>query len=380
MLNFKKFVDEKAKTYSLKFPEGKSNLQIIKVTFKLNGEYILVSCKVPNLENEKILTFYGYGYTPEKETYHGKVFHSDKVIILKKVEKVYNLFQYFEEIKEEEIEFKEIRNKGINFHYQQLFLDKGKEYFYEYSNYFYNNISPLKKKQEEKIEENNLQEIAETIYRLKIFNLEILKQIYSDVPLSLIKEMCVYFKGRFVLKNVFYDSEIQKSRKEFLNYFLKNDFINFLDAEKILGREMFVLEELCDKKERFYYLKGFDEYLSLENEELEILDEKEKIILLLKKQKMVNFNNLMKETGLSFKEISSFLDDKLILISNGCLVLKDDKKLRNEFIDLFKNKRSIRKNEVIKELSGSFSISEIEEVSKEFCEQKGPNWILKNEN
>ncbi|RVD93453.1 hypothetical protein TUBRATIS_000060 [Tubulinosema ratisbonensis] len=379
MHNFKKFVDEKAKTYSLKFPEGKSNLQIIKVNFKLNGDCIFVHCKVPNLEKEKTLIFFGYGHTPEKETYHGKVFHSEKMIIFKKIEKIYNLFQYFDEIKEEEIEFKEMRNKGINFYFQQFFIDKGKEYFYEYSNYFYNKIIPFKREKIEKIEKNSLNEIIQTIHRLKIFNLQELRKIYPEISISLVKEMCIFFKGRFILKNIFYDSEIQKERKTFLEFFLKNKFIKLKEAKEILKTEFFILEELCYKKENLFYLKGYEECLGLENEELEILNEKEKImLLLLKKYKILSCEILKKETGISYKNISSFLDDKIILLSNDCLVLKNENKLRSEFIDLFKNKRSIRKNEIIKELTSKFNVLEIEEVSKEFCEQKGPNWILKN--
>lgn len=381
MLNFQTFIDKNAEAYSLKFPEGKANLQIVKLVFKMQKEYVLVYCKVPNVEKDKLILFYGYGQRPRKNLFHGKVFHQEKTIVLKKIERIYNLFHLFEEVKEEQCEIREIRSRGINFYYNQLCLDKGEEFFYNYLKYSYNELVPFKKEEEIKSPVKSKKELIDVIYRTKICNLKELEQIFTDVSISLLKELCIYFKGRFVLKNDFYESRVQKVRTEFLNHFKVNDFITLLDAEKILKREMFILDEFCFKKNNVFFLKGYNEMLSLKEEELEIFDENNKILFLLKKHKMISYDKLMNETGLSFKDISLLLKDNIILLSNSCIALKSDNEIQNNILSLFKNRRVIRKSELIKEINtnNKCTLTQIEEVIEEFCEEKGPNLVLKND-
>lgn len=390
----------------LKFPGGRTSFEIINVFLKPKSSYIRVECRVPGPGcREDTMFFAGFGAEAKRKMYFVRVHHLEKAVAMYEVSTIFYLQPTFEALEESKstlsagIQFMKIENKEELEHRKRninyLLKVHNKEGFVKMSYTAVNEgtlLQGLAPFGTADISENTgnfnskCDSVRDIIFRARVVNLGNLRKVRpSEDVESVLREMAIHFRGRFLLKNKYYEECLQATRKAILAEIVSGDTFPAEKICEIPEEHLFLLEELCDRRERAYVLKGYDEGLGLEDEALEIESSSEKVAGLLKELNMASVGRLASLSRLSKAEVADVLTrGPFAKLSNGCYTYSGTEAVEHaqKILNLFVKRQSVRKTDVLKALrescGGSTSFEQALEVLDTFCEKKGALWVLKS--
>lgn len=382
------------------------DFDILNVFFKPNHNYIKIECK-PHMHGYAGSVFFGgFGSKPRRDTYFSRVFHQEKLVVLWKVSDLFYLqpvFEHADGIRDtmlsEGLQFmkiesrEELEHRKRNINYLLKIYEKEPFVKMDYAVKEHENVNaralqqfPLESpKSVARCAPDEEMRLKRCIFNARIVNMGILKKIFDHPDIhGVLREMTVHFKGRYLLKNEFYEHKFQVVRKRILDEISRYGHLPFCEAQKIPQRFVFLLEELCERAECGYVLKGYDEMLGIEDESLEMSDAHTKIQRVLASAGMASLHEIVRLSGLNKGEVASVLAEaSFVKLSNGCYVACSDDpgSIRALLVGIFSKKASIRKSELLRSLreglGHSLQMQEVVEVLDELCVQRASSWVLK---
>ncbi|KAL0265593.1 UNVERIFIED_CONTAM: hypothetical protein PYX00_011306 [Menopon gallinae] len=362
------------------------DFDILSVLLKPGHNYIRIECRPHMRGYAGSVLFGGFGSRTRKNTYFARpVFESARGA----GDAVLSEGLQFMKIESRE----ELEHRKRNINYLLKVFDKEQFIIMEYVVREGGNVDtgalrslPLESRQE--IGRCMLDEEARlrrAIFSARIVNLCVLEKMFprSDVR-DVLRRMTVHFKGRFLLKNEFYEHKLQIIRKRVLDEMSRCGHLPFCEAQKIPQRFAFLLDEMCEKAEDGYVLRGHDEMLGMADEPLEISDTHTRIQRVLSSAGMASSHEIAVLSGLCRKEVTDALAEApFVKLSNGCYVSCPDEpgSVRALIVGLFSKKASVRKGELLRTLrEGLGRAAEMEEVLgvlETLCVQRAGSWVLK---
>lgn len=396
-----------------RFPSRKASFEVLNVYHKLQSNYVKLECRalIPShagprkCQAANTMFFAGFGSVPKRKTYFMRVCHSRKVAVLQEVSVLFYLQPFFESLDEEGkgalstgIQFMKIENKEELEHRKRninyLLKIHNKEEFIKMKYATEDEDVPMEgllayeapahpKVQEDREEEQN--RAKKIIFRARVVNLGELEKVNRSKNLrNILRETTIHFRGRFLLRNRYYEERLQVVRKKIVDEIAKEGVFSLEKALEIPEEHLFLLEELCNKGEKAYALKGYCEDLGLEDEVLEIESASRKISDILGELKIASAEKLVSLSGLSKSEVVSVLSiGPFTKLSNGCYIQSPTETgpLEPKVLKMFARHHSVRKADLVramKEQCGNrVSMEQLLEVMNTFCERKGSTWILK---
>lgn len=389
----------------LKFPGGKMDFDILNVFFKPNHNYIKIECR-PHMRGYTGSVFFGgFGSKPRRNTYFSRVFHQERLVVLWKVSSVFYLQPVFEQdgardaLLSEGVQFmkiesrEELEHRKRNINYLLKIYEKEPFVKLDYSARESEDVDtralrPFPLESTESVAEcvpDEEARLRRCIFNARIVNLGVLKKMFGQADIhGVLRAMTVHFRGRFLLKNEFYEQKFQVVRKAILDEIARSGHLAFGEAQKIPQRFVFLLEELCEKAECGYVLKGYDEMLGIDDEALEMSDAHTKIQRVLASAGMASLQEIVRLSGLNRREVAGVLAEApFVKLSNGCYVACSDKpgSIRALLVDLFSKKASVRKSELMRTLREGLGhaaqMEQVVDVLDELCVQRAGSWVLK---
>ncbi|KAM0688528.1 hypothetical protein COBT_000211 [Conglomerata obtusa] len=223
---------------------------------------------------------------------------------------------------------------------------------------------------------NTRNRIFNTIYRARIVNFFVLNDIYKDEDeiMNCLTDMCTKVNGRFILKNIFYDSEVRKKREKIINRLRKSEEL-FIEKDD----DIFLITELCDKKDKNYFMKGVYEDIDFKETKIDFSE-------IIREFGVINFNKLSRETELNDDALYEFINNNqnVVKLNNGTFTLfhGEHQEIRSVVIEMFKQKNLLKKSDILNEIKNKtgkdINVFLFGKILKEFCILKGGNYILKD--
>ncbi|KAM0675979.1 hypothetical protein GVAV_000758 [Gurleya vavrai] len=342
----------------------------------------------PNSTDFSLLKERQHNYQPKLRAYSHKLknFHLMYINHIKKIIYIYeikNLYR-FNSFTEKNIQLNqksnnkeelEHRKKNVNFILKKIEFEDTVNMEFCKGDLDISNVNEVEKL-DVSLKNNASDRIRNCIYRARIVNLKTLLEIFNDKEciLKILMEMCIKVNGRFVLKNKFYDKEVRRTREKVLNKLKLNETI-FLEDKS----EKFIIEELCNKKENYYFMKGIFENIDMKENVIEINE-------IFREYGNVHIKILVRELELAEDDFNDFLSkrDDIMKLYNDTFVLKQGEhdEFRKIIVDYFTKNKTAKKNELvklIKEKSGKeINVFMFGKIMKEFCVLKGNNYVLKD--
>ncbi|TBU05713.1 hypothetical protein CWI36_0592p0010 [Hamiltosporidium magnivora] len=392
-----------------------TNDKLKTIKSKYNDKYLEINTKINKC---------AIGYINEK-MYVGRVYHNQKLIVIREIDGFYFMRpKYCEQtskeikngfvmIKSESKEKFEFRKKSLKYVLDRIENEEPREYKYcrsedkcdynafplnnnlndsnydnitnitHISNINDNSLSITTRNDSFKISQHTLHmknELIKTIFRLKVINISIIKNIFNNLDgiLEIIKEYCMVCRGRYILKDKFYEECLQDNRKIIIQQLKEK---GYLETKYITKNNINLVVELCIKKNDIYLLKGEEEI-----EEIEETNNKDENIIyeIFKEVGICSIEYVIVKSGMEKEELIKILNNLTYKLINNSYVLKEgeENEIRNIFIAIFMKKRSFKRNEIFEEYFKRFNkelkIGVFSKVSKEFCTSKGGVWYLKD--
>ncbi|KAF7682685.1 hypothetical protein TCON_2097 [Astathelohania contejeani] len=384
------------------------NTRVLKAQYKPTNKILRLESTLPtaNISATKQLTMGNHairvavGALPQTLQFIGRISHQDKCVTFYEVERVYHFdthFSYIEPRKttekrvgylykrSESKEEMEHRRKNWNYLLKKAEQEEYKTMEYrEGSELSTMDIKSISENTNEPIIDNDeiKKDIRESIRRAKVVNIKELVHLFGneDIVVRILQEMTIQIRGRFILKNLFYEKHLHSIRSALLDAFRESDAIS---SDNPLCINKFLVEELAIKEKGKYYLKGYDGGMVVEDI---VPDLKKKVTQILGRYGICSSLRLANELGVDETELDPLLEGPgLIRVSNGSYVLLEGEHqdIRKAIIDLLKENKTVRRNEVFKcvhdKTGKELSLPIFNKIMREFCVSKGSTWIIKND-
>lgn len=391
------------KEYSIKFT--KQNLPLLKTprtirALRKRGNYIEATTERFeshfSMLKERMQNYpskiYSFG-VPVKDLFVGRIFHAKQEIHLSPVDTIYHFNEklhskapkqptsfVMKNLSKEELEH---RKNNINYMLKKndheeavdmvYFNDKGVSFDFQEVEDAADGATN---------EEGSLRKLRMCILRVKIVNvreLEKVSKLARDAILGVVSEMCIKMNSRFLLKSKYYPKDLRSKREKILELFKYQDEIKCFVGD---GQDRMLINEICKKEGNYYTLKGYKEDIELISKKTDL----EKVIL---EHGMVSLSKLSKLVNLDEDEIREIVAENkniITLVNKTYTVRKDDnpKDMRNIVIDFLVKQEFLKRNDISQvyfNLTGEEpNIFGYNKVMREFCVNKGNNWIIKNGN
>ncbi|KAM0677167.1 hypothetical protein BDAP_000468 [Binucleata daphniae] len=325
----------------------------------------------------------------------GVIDHIEKKIFLYDIDGIFR-FENFSERKvtmqnmksltRDELDYKK---RNVNYMLRKIDFEDCQELKYKKGD-----VNELKKNVETKEIENttvnvnnNIKERIKTaIFRARIVNYKVLLDIFENESVSIqevLLEMCIKLKGRFVLKNKYYDKIHRKMRQKILNK-IEASKSEMYDYNIMFDKgDLFVVNEICEKKNGFYCLKGFYENISICEQKIEINEIFNEIF---NDFGIVSIKRICKELEKDAEDVEKIVEQNknIVKLKNKTYVMRgsENQEFRNIIIDVFTENVTIKKNEllrIIKEKTGKeMNVFLFGKILKEFATYKANTYYLKS--
>lgn len=404
--------DTRNKMCLLVLPSGKTDLEITDVFIKPHHRYLKVECKLPVQNNERSkldgsedsLFFGGFGSRPKKTSYLSRVCHDEKAVVVREIVEIFYLQPVFESpgsnneqelasgIQLMKIENKdELEHRRKNINYLLKIYNKEEwvkmNYAVQSDNARSNVLKPFTPHEQSRSGEHvpcSVQKLRRIIFNARIVNAAELKKIGCDSIDEVLRDMTTPFRGRFVLKNDFYEKKFQAVRKRVIDRISATGHFPLDDVRSIPENCTFLLEELCDKTREGYFLKGHAEHSDLDDGSFEISDTSTKVLKVVGVHNAVSVDRIVRLTNIDKEEVLNvLLDGPYIRLSNGCYAISEPGSVRSTVLELFGTRESVRKTEIMRTVKdnadGFVVLEDVVQVLETFCQQKGAFWALKRE-
>lgn len=325
------------------------------------------------------------------QTKIGIIDHVNRKIFLYEIDGIFRFENFVERkatvqnmksLTRDELEYKK---KNINYQLKKIEFEDAQELLYTKGD-----IEELKIETEETIvnhghtidsdSTNIKRRIGNAIFRARIVNYKELCNIFENE--SIVKEvlaaMCIKVKGRFVLKNKFYERSHRKRRERLLNKIEANK--NEEIAETFDKTDLFFIQEICHKKNGLYRLKGFFEEIDMCEQQIEITE-------IFRDTGLVSLKTLCKELDKTEEEVFKLTEQNknVVRLKNNSFALKEgeNQEFRNVILDVFSDSTSIKKAEllsILKEKTGKdINVFLFGKIIKEFATHKSNVYTLKSD-
>lgn len=355
-------------------------------TTKIDSHFSMLKERLQNYPS----TIYAYGI-PTKDLFIGRVYHATKEIHFSPVDSIYHFNEKLHSkthkqpsnfiVKSLSKEDLEHRKKNINYMLKRNENEEALDMRYiSDMPVSFNILQPRKKEKLEKNEEHDVLKLRMVILRVKIVNIgELVKvsRLSKESIVDVVSEMCVKMNSRFVLKCKYYPRELKDKRKRILERFINLEEIQCFNASEI---ELMFINEVCVREGNKYKLKGYKETIELVTKKTDI----EKII---SENVLIGMEKLTGLVGLEEDEIQDLILENrniVTLVNKTYVIRKDDnpKDLRNIIIDFLVKQEFLKRSEISQvyfNLTGEEpNIFSYNKIMREFCTNKGNNWVIKN--
>lgn len=387
-----------------RLPQVNKNLKMKRVRYKPQSKHLEMDLMLPRsntaLHSKKeggagnMITYESYGFSPSSDYWYGKIIRDKKMIVLRRIEYAYLFNPKFEHLdvkdKEQSIDGYQIRKaesreeqkhrkRNINFHVKKvdqedfMVLDCTEgEMSEECEDTQHSDVVTRMK---------SAKMVEKSIFHAKVVNISELFYLYGDedmVRIALSK--FTYFKhGRYILSNMFYERSLHDVRDMIVSLFNEKEKILIKDVEPFIRNEYFLLDELCRREGRFFYLKGFRECEGPSVANLES-DGISKIYAAVDKHQPCSIEAIERETLLDLGFIRSNISKaNIVVLANGAFATYGGSDNRMKVLNLLVRKKSWKKADVIR-IAQSEDFGNIEEffdIFREYCSLKGSTWSIK---
>lgn len=339
-----------------------NKVKISSVNVKPEGNYLELEYETPKYntsllrnKSDKII-LYSYGFNPVSSYYLLKGL-DDEECNKQNVYKLNSIYKFNTKFKEElsdkaTLQFRKVesreeiehRKRNINYKLKVIENEPFKKLEYKQVERNINKVLSVQSKSTSTIKylENisvfDNRKIERCIKNRVVVNLNDLYKLFpdhqEDVKLCL-QKLTFYFKGRYILKDKFYDKNLQKIRKEILEAFENSDSINFYNLSTDYNN---MLHELCTKQSNKYILKGIFEEKVIDFKNINLVNKlKDKCIFTLQEIKEIS--------GLDIEDVYKFILENNIqeIINNFYCVYKSQE--IEEVLKIYE-KGNIKKSEI----------------------------------
>ncbi|KAM0680956.1 hypothetical protein GINT2_000738 [Glugoides intestinalis] len=228
----------------------------------------------------------------------------------------------------------------------------------------------------------NQRKLETVVKRTRIVNMQTLNELYGNENLikSTLFKLTDQVCGRFVLKNIFYEKTLHLMRKQLLQLFCEKSTVQIKDVS-FLGEERWMVEELADLRDGFYYLKGFKEIIEFDNESIKAAN-LSNIKDLMKRGQLLTAKQIGMELSIDEDLVIDLLsaDTMIFHLSNNSYVLCDNTSILHPMFDILTNRRSFELSELVQALEKKeveFVESQLIEEIRKYCTHRAGKFYLK---
>lgn len=352
----------------------------------LELEHDLPKTNISLVRNKSVsMTHYAHGYTPNTSYYLIPATDQDSCTCYK-INSFYKFNTKFpeEDVEKTSLQFRKVesreevehRKKNINYKIKNLENESfiKMEYKKLDKEIMAMNLSSVPKKDIkfniEKIERcirNRVVVNYKDLYNLfKLSCMNIYDGYLSDnIKLSL-QRLTFYYKGRYLLKNKFYDKYLQDVRNQILKTFENTDRLIKLESDSVDYKT--IIDELCIKKEDGYHLKGYYEDLVIDFKNTGLLND-------LRNKLIFTIQDIKNISGLEMEDVYKFVsENNLVEINNNfyCIELSTEIEEVMELLD----KNNIKKSEINELVTDKcLNVEEFFKILEKYYVLKRATWV-----
>ncbi|KAM0672452.1 hypothetical protein CWI42_012150 [Ordospora colligata] len=381
-----------------RLPKAEKNLKIEGIRLKQDFGYVEMKMKLPktkcvsvagDAKDRSMISYGSYGHKPLSMQWYAKIDHDANIVFLRKIDCVHVFSPKYEDIevddankcdgyqlrKAESREEHEHRRKNINFQLKKMNLEEFIELEYKLKD------MDLKCKDDQVIGKpdkvrKTVGKLKKSIENSKVVNFSEMMLLYQDenAVKNALQTYTNFVHGRYVISNAFYEKRLHSIRNSILDLFNHNERILMKDIENFIDGEYFLLEELCRRDGKYYYLKGFDEGMNVLPEEIMGV----RVMNAVRKLQPCVVEKVSEELLVDVDAVKMNLPEGVVVLANGMLAVCEGDTMRKRIVGMLISKDVWRKSDVIRIAQNEFSdASRFFEVLGEYCELKGGVWNIK---
>jgi hypothetical protein len=374
-----------------KLGQIENTLKIKCVNLKPYSKYLELEHNLPksniSLVRNKTdsLTHYAHGYTPNTSYYLMPASSEDSCTCYK-INSVYKFNTKFreEDVEKSVLQFRKVesreeiehRKRNINYKIKNLENEifNRMEYKKLDRDIMTLNLSNIPKKDIK----FNIGKIERCIKNRVVVNYKDLYNLFKpsytntherflsdNIKLSL-QRLTFYYKGRYLLKNKFYDKYLQEVRNKILKAFENTDRLIKLESDSIDYKT--IIDELCIKKNDGYHLKGYYEDLVIDFKNLGLLND-------LRNKLIFSFQDIKNISGLEMEDVYKFVNENnLVEIRNNFYCIELSREIE-EVIGLL-DKVNIKKSEINELVTEKgLNVEEFFKILEKYYVLKRATWV-----